>query len=145
MHKKFYMLSVLFVLVGIFSSCRGVVGLIDTPEGVANKFLVDLYHLSFESIPSFATDQALMQAALMEGYADSFSKEERARHLHSEVMVKEVVIQDETKAQAEYTITFGDGQVIQNRLILEKRDRQWWVIAFHKPIMTPMIYQYLTT
>ncbi|NIZ47076.1 hypothetical protein PVA44_02600 [Entomospira nematocerorum] len=142
MYKK---IIIILLICGIILSCRGVVGLIDTPEGIANKFLIDLYHLSFDEIPSVAAGQALMQAALMEGYADSFSKEERMRYSLSEILVTLVTIRDDDHAAAEYTVTFSDGYVIQNTLILEKKDHQWWVVSFHQPIISPTIYQYLIT
>jgi hypothetical protein len=139
--KRWMMLGLLLVLTG----CRGVVGLSDTPEGLANEFLRRLYALEFESIPNLAQGQALSQAALLEGAADTFSPEDRNRYLQSSFIINSFVLADGgNQASASYSLHFSDGSSLNNTIQLKKEANRWWVYHFTSPIIAPQIYQYFT-
>lgn len=134
-----YRLLLLFFI----QSCKGVVGLFNTPEGVANEFLRNFYQLKFEEIPKIAQHEALLQAALMEGHADAFSVEESQYYRQGTVIVTHIhYLEEEVSAEAHYTVTFQDGKSITNSIILTKKNGQWWVTGFTKSLVYPQLYMY---
>jgi Domain of unknown function (DUF4878) len=131
------------VLLLVLASCGGVMGLIDTPEGVANAFLRDLYHLDFDKLAELCTDDALYQAALLQGHSDAYSLQEKQRYALSTVLVKEFSHEEGSKvAYASYVVRFQDGQEQKNRITLTQTGRKWQVSAFEQPLVRPHIYVY---
>lgn len=143
MKSFFQKKSLLFLILPLLSGCRGIIGLADTAEGVANAFLRDLYQLEFERLPLFSRGEALMQAAFMEGFADAFTEAERQRYQQSELLVIDLTFITEDRAIASYELRTRDAiLIIQNSILLEREDRRWWVTSFTQPRIWPPIYHY---
>ncbi|NIZ18418.1 hypothetical protein [Entomospira culicis] len=139
--RKFYLLWMWALVLPL--SCRGVLGISDSPEGVANDFVRHLYQLNFDPLSHLAQGSALEQVALLEGHADAFSLTERQRYANSSVLVTEFSLNDqESEARAKYTLTFQDGQTLENQITLQLIDKRWQVVAFATPLIEPHIYIY---
>lgn len=128
-------LLLLISLMLLLSSC----GFVSSPKSVATKFLDDTYALKYDDASFYASDDALMQLALMQGRLEN---DDSKRSFYSSQKIK--ITGEETTPEGTKIVSFSattaGGEVSENKLFLRKHGLTYKVYAFEKPIAPVVSY-----
>lgn len=127
--------AILLLLIIFISSC----GFVSSAGSVATKFLNDTYALKYDDASFYASDEALMQLALMQGRLENDSNK---RSFYNSQKIK--IIGSETASDGKIIVSFSattaGGEVSENKLYLRKDGFTYKVYAFEKPIAPVVSY-----